>query len=343
MTMPWQSFADRSIAGEVLERSEARAVLESSDDELLPVLDAAFRVRRAFHGRKVQIHVLENAKLGGCPEDCGFCSQSMHFSTEAGEAPIKSVDALMDGARRAKAAGAYRYCMVTATHGPSQRDLDVICEAATRIKAELDMSLCASLGFLTEEKAQRLVAAGVDRFNHNLETGEKHFGRVVSTHTFGDRVSTVRIAKQAGLETCSGGIIGMGETDDDILDLAYTLRALDTDSVPINFLDPRPGTPMANVPRVEPRQALRVLAMFRLLHPRADLRLAGGREVNLRALQPLALYAVNSIFTEGYLTTGGAHASDDHAMIRDMGFEIEVHGVEMQPPPRRHLPVAVEA
>ncbi len=339
----WESFADRSIAGELLDRAEARSVLTSEPDQLLPLLDAVFRVRRAFHGRKVHLHVLDNAKLGGCSEDCGFCSQSAKYATEAGEAPIKPVDALVAGARRAKEVGAFRYCMVTATQGPSKRDLDVICEAAERIKAELDMSLCASLGFLDEAKAQRLKEAGVDRFNHNLETSERHFEKVVSTHTYADRVRTVLTAKAAGLETCSGGIIGIGESQDDVLDLAYAVRELEADSVPVNFLDPRPGTPLAGVERIEPTYALRVLAMFRFLNPKCDLRLAGGREANLRSLQPLALYAVNSIFTEGYLTTPGASASDDHQMISDMGFEIEVHGGHASPAPRPHMPVPAEA
>lgn len=340
MTPNWQEIADRSIAGAPIDRASAVAVLRAPASELLAVLDAAFRVRRTFHGRKVHIHVLDNAKRGGCPEDCGFCSQSRHYATDAGEAPIKTVDELVAGARRAKEAGAFRYCMVTATHGPSQRDLDVVCEAARRIKAELGLSVCASLGFLTEDKARRLAAAGVDRFNHNLETSARHFPKVVSTHTFEDRVATVRIAKAAGLETCCGGIVGLGESEDDVVDLAYALRELAVDSVPVNFLDPRDGTPLAGAGLVEPNYALRVLAMFRFLHPRADLRMAGGREVTLRSLQPLALYVVNSIFTDGYLTTPGARARDDHAMIRDLGFEIEVHGGHAADPPARHLPVA---
>jgi biotin synthase len=321
---PWQSFADRSIAGDSLTRDEARAVLRAAPDALLPLLDAVFRVRRHFHGRRVHIHVLENAKLGGCPEDCSFCSQSSRYETAAGEAPIKSVDELVAGARRAHASGAYRYCMVTATRGPSRRDLDVICEAAVRIKAELDLSLCASLGLLTDERAARLKQAGIDRFNHNLETSERHFPAVVTSHTWADRVQTLRTARDAGLETCSGGIIGLGESEEDVLDLAYALRALDTHSVPINFLDPRPGTPLGDSDRIEPSYALRVLSLFRFLHPRADLRVAGGREANLRSLQPLALYAANSIFTDGYLTTPGARPHDDHQMIVDMGFEIEL-------------------
>jgi biotin synthase len=209
-------------------------------------------VRRAHWGVRVSLHVLENAKLGACPEDCGFCSQSTRHGSPGGEAPMKSVDDLVDAARRAHAARAKRYCMVTATRGPSQKDLDTICEAARRIKSELDIELCASLGLLTEAKAERLVAAGVDRFNHNLETSERHYGQIVSTHTWRDRVATVQFAKAAGMDTCCGGIVGLGESEEDLLDLAFSLRDLDVDSVPVNFLDAREGTPLAGYPLVEP-------------------------------------------------------------------------------------------
>jgi biotin synthase len=221
--------------------------------------------------------------------------------------------------------------MVTATRGPSQRDLDTICEAARRIKSELDIELCASLGLLTEAKAARLVEAGVDRFNHNLETSERHYEQIVSTHTWKDRVETVAIAKRAGMDTCCGGIVGLGEDETDLLDLAFTLRELDVDSVPVNFLDARKGTPLAGYPLVEAGFALRALCMFRFVHPRTDLRVAGGREITLRALQAFALYPANSIFTQGYLTTGGATAQADHQMIRDAGFELELASGEAVP------------
>jgi biotin synthase len=331
MSSNWSALADEALAGAVISREAARSVLHAPADELLALLDAAFRVRRARWGRRVSLHVLENAKLGACPEDCGFCSQSARHGSPGGEAPIKSVDELVDGARRAHAARAKRYCMVTATRGPSQRDLDTICEAARRIKAELDLELCASLGLLTEAKAQRLAASGVDRFNHNLETGERHYDRIVTTHTWRDRVETVRIAQRAGMDTCCGGIVGLGESDDDLLDLAFALRELDVDSVPVNFLDARPGTPLAGRPLVEPGFALRALCMFRLVHPRTDLRVAGGRELTLRALQAMALYPANSIFTQGYLTTGGATPHADHQMIRDAGFELELASGEAVP------------
>ena len=323
MRAPWSLFAERSIAGEPLSRAEAQSVLDCPDDELLALIDAGYAVRRRFHGKKVRLHVLANAKSGACPEDCKFCSQSSSYETPAEVYGLQTVEQIVEGARRAKRARAWKYCIVTATRGPSRRDLDVICEAVTRIKAEVDITVCTSLGNLTAEKAARLKAAGVDRFNHNLETSERYYPEVVSTHDYADRVSTVKIAKQAGLEACCGGIIGMGERDEDVIDLGLALRELDVESCPVNFLDPRPGTPFAALTRPTPQRCLKSLALFRFLLPRADLRVAGGREVNLRWMQPMALYLVNSIFTSGYLTTPGATPSADHQMIRDLGFEIE--------------------
>jgi biotin synthase len=331
MSLNWSALADKALAGTPVTRDEARAVLAAPVDDTLSLLDAAFRVRRAHWGRRVSLHVLENAKLGGCPEDCGFCSQSSKHASPGGEAPMKSVDELVAGARRAFAARAKRYCMVTATRGPSQRDLDTICAAATQIKAEMDIELCASLGILTDAKAQRLASSGVDRFNHNLETSERHYAKMVSTHTWRDRVATIETAKRAGMDTCCGGIVGLGETEDDLLDLAFALRALDVDSVPVNFLVADEGTPLAGSPLVEPGYALRTLCMFRFVHPRTDLRVAGFREVTLRGLQVMALYPANSIFTQGYLTRPGATPQHDHQLIRDAGFEIELASGESVP------------
>jgi biotin synthase len=209
--------------------------------------------------------------------------------------------------------------------------LDTICAAAQQIKSEMDIELCASLGILNQAKAERLVASGVDRFNHNLETSERYYDQMVSTHSWKDRVATVQIAKQAGMDTCCGGIVGLGESEEDLLDLAFSLRDLDVDSVPVNFLDARPGTPLAGRPLVEAGYALRALCMFRFVHPRTDLRVAGGRELTLRALQAMALFPANSIFTQGYLTTGGATVSEDHQMILDAGFELELASGESVP------------
>lgn len=326
----WDGLAEKALQKEALTRDEAKAVLQAPTEETLSIIHAAYRVRRNFHGNRVRIHVLQNAKSGACSEDCGYCSQSSKYQTPAAQYPLMEVEALVEGARKAKAAGAWKYCMVTATRGPSNRDLDVICEATRRIKSEIGVKVCTSLGILTAEKAKRLAEAGVDRFNHNLETSRRLYGQIVSTHSYEDRIQTTQYAKEAGMEICSGGIIGMGEEMDDVIDLCFALREVGATSVPVNFLDPRPGTPFAGRPLVEPYYALRVLGLFRFVHPDVDVRAAGGREVTFRSLQPLVLYVANSIFTNGYLTTGGQGQNVDHQMIQDMGMEPEIAGAELE-------------
>jgi biotin synthase len=321
--MDWTALADEALAGDGISGASARRALAAPEGEALELLAAARRVRVRHHGNRVRVHLLCNAKRGACPEDCGFCSQSSRFDASEERTGLLDRDALVAKAREAHARGAFKFCIVTATRGPSDADLDHLCDAVRAIKAAVPVKVCTSLGLLDRAKADRLAAAGVDRFNHNLETSERLYGEVCSTHDFHDRVETVRHAVAAGMEACCGGIVGMGETDEDLLDLAYTLKELGVTSIPVNFLDPRPGTPMADRPRLTPLRCLQVLAVFRLIHPRPDLRAAGGREVNLRTLQPLALYAANSIFTEGYLTTPGNEASFDRRMIEDLGFEIE--------------------
>ncbi len=319
----WMALADDALTGEGIPREAAREALAAPEREAWELLAAARRVRVAHHGYRVRVHVLDNARRGACPEDCGFCAQSSRYAPGLERYPLKSAEEMLDGARKAYRDGAYKYCIVTATRGPSHADLDVLCDTVRRIKAELPLTVCTSLGLLDAEKARRLAEAGVDRFNHNLETSERLFPSVCTTHTWRDRMETLRHAVEAGMEACCGGIVGMGETDEDLLDLAYALREVRAASIPVNFLDPRPGTPMGDRPRLTPLRCLQILAVFRLVHPRSDLRAAGGREVNLRTLQPAALLAANSIFSEGYLTTPGNDATFDARMIREAGFEIE--------------------
>jgi biotin synthase len=318
----WNDLAEQVLGGGQASADDARAVLHAPDDDLLPLLHAAFRVRERHHGRDVRLHVLQNAKRGRCSEDCGFCSQSSRHDTGIDTYRMQSVDELVEGARRAHAMGAVKYCMVTATRGPSQRDLDTVCEAVRRIKAEMTINVCTSLGLLKEGQAEQLAAAGVTRFNHNLESSERFYGELCTTHTWQDRVATVRKARAAGLEACCGGIMGMGETEDDRLELAFTLRALEVESIPVNFLDPRAGTPLGDRERLSPQDCLRLLCMFRFVNPSRDIRVAGGREVNLRELQALALWPANSLFVNGYLTTGGAGYERDVRMIEDAGFRV---------------------
>ena len=317
----WSELADRVIDGYEISPREALEIVEAAADEQQAVLDAAFQIRSHHHGRDVRIHVLQNAKSGVCPEDCSFCSQSMKFDTEVEQYGMQRIEELVEGAREAYEKGAVTYCMVTATRGPVPDEIEIICEAASQIKEEFDLDLCASLGLLKEGQAEKLAEAGVDRYNHNLETSSKHFEKVVSTHEWSDRVDTVKQAKAAGMEACCGGIIGMGEQRDDWVDLALALREIGVESVPLNFLNARPGTPMEDVDSVRPQDALKALAMFRFVHPEADVRMAGGREVVLDKMQPLALYAANSFFTEGYLTTPGQGESSDYKMITQAGFE----------------------
>lgn len=320
--MEWNALADRALAGHAVSADEALAVLHAPDEAILPLLHAAYRLRAHWHGRNVRIHVLRNAKSGLCPENCAFCSQSVGFHTEAPRFPLQTVEELVEGAREAARMGAVKYCMVTSTRGPSQRELDVVCEAVRRIKAEVAIRVCTSLGLLREGQAEQLAAAGVDRFNHNLEASRRYFPEICSTHRFEDRVETVRRARAAGMEACCGGIMGMGETDEDRVALALELRDLGVESIPVNFLDPRPGTPLGDSPRLSPHDCLRALAMMRFVNPSRDIRVAGGREVNLRHLQPLALYPANSIFCNGYLTTPGQGYEADLRMIADAGFYV---------------------
>lgn len=320
--MNWNDLADRVLAGEAPTFDDALAVLRSPAGELLPMLHAAFRVRERYFGRDVRIHVLRNAKSGQCPEDCSFCSQSSQFATDVDSYKLQSVEELVEGAREAHRLGAVKYCMVTATRGPSARELEVVCEAVRQIKTELPIRVCTSLGLLRDGQAARLAAAGVDRFNHNLEASRRFFPEICSSHSFDDRIATVRAAKDAGMEACCGGIMGMGETEEDRVALAFELRALEVESIPVNFLDPRPGTPLGESRRLEPAECLRVLAMFRFVNPTRDIRVAGGREANLSHLQPLALYPANSMFSQGYLTTPGQGHESDCRMIADLGFRL---------------------
>jgi len=317
----WSALADGVLEGVAISREEALAVVGAPDDELLAVLHAAFRIRSRFHGRRVRLHLLQNAKSGVCPEDCMFCSQSLKHESAVEQYGMQSVEELVEGARNAHGSGAVTYCIATATRGPSSHEIDTVCSAVDSLKRSYPLKVCVSLGLLKPGQAERLYESGVDRYNHNLETSGRYFPSIVTTHSWEDRFRTLTMARAAGLEICSGGIIGMGEAPEDRVDLALALREIGPESVPLNFLDPRPGTPLAETMRLSPQECLKVLAMFRFVHPEADVRLAGGREAALDKMQPLALYAANSIFTSGYLTTPGQGLSEDLELIAQAGFE----------------------
>jgi biotin synthase len=319
----WEALADKALDGVALEREEALAVLRAPDDELLALLHAAFRVRRAAFGLKVKLNMIVNAKSGICPEDCGYCSQSIVSQAPVPKYSLLEADVLVAGAHEAWARRAGTYCIVASGRGPSAREVREVTAAVRRIKSELPMKVCACLGLLTDEQAQSLRAAGVDRYNHNLNTSADHHARITTTHTYDDRVRTIEAVKRAGISPCAGFIAGMGESDEQIVDVAFALRALDADSIPVNFLNAIPGTPLEGLDELNPRRCLKILSLLRLVNPTKEIRVAGGREVNLRSLQPLALYAANSIFVGDYLTTEGQAAEADWQMLDDLGFEIE--------------------
>ncbi|HVO67624.1 MAG TPA: biotin synthase BioB [Syntrophales bacterium] len=320
--MKWNELSKGVLAGRPLTHGEALAIMESSDDDLLAILDAAFAIRRHHFGRGVSIHVIRNAKSGLCSENCSFCSQSAVSESEIPKYPMQSVAQILEGAREAHKLTAVRYCIVTSGRSPSEKDLETICEAARIIKREVPVQICTSLGLLSEEQAKRLKSAGVDRYNHNLESSERFYSSFCTTHDFSDRVATVKTAKAAGLELCSGGLIGMGENLQDRVDLAFALRDLNADSIPVNFLDPRPGTPLEGLPRLTPADCLRALAMFRFVNPATEIRVAGGREACIGSMQALSLYAANSMFTICYLTTSGQGYEADMEMIKQAGFTV---------------------
>ncbi len=304
-----------------------RTLLESlallPDEDLPDLLALADAVRAKHCGNGIAVEVLYNAKKGGCSEDCHFCSQSARFASDVEPETLASVDGFVDAARDAHLRGAGEFCIVVAVRGPSSRLLERVCDAVRTIKAELPIKVAVSLGILSEDQVMQLVAAGVDKVNHNLETSRRYFPSVCTTHTFDERMDTLQLVRGAGLEVCCGGIIGMGETVEDRIDFLCTLQQLAPEEVPINFLNPRPGTPFADRSLVEPIEALRFVAMARLALPRALVRFAGGREITLQGLQDLGMRSgASGIVLGNYLTTGGRSDQDDFAMLDRLGFEV---------------------
>lgn len=323
--MTWlDSLADKAIRRELLTREEALAVLASGDDELMDVVAAAFRVRREFFGRRVKLNYLVNIKSGLCPEDCSYCSQRLGSAADVLKYTWLKSDEVSAAAKAGVRAGAKRVCLVASGRGPTDRDIDRVCSTIEGFKAEHpDIEVCACLGILTDGQAERLAAAGTTAYNHNLNTSGGHYADICATHEYADRVATVAKAHDAGLSACSGLIAGLGETDEDLVDVAFALRALDPDSVPVNFLIPFEGTPLAGTWTLTPQRCLRILAMVRFTCPDAEVRIAGGREIHLRTLQPLALHIANSIFLGDYLTSEGQAGQADLEMIADAGFTVE--------------------
>ena len=328
----WSHLASQVLEGRRASEQDALAILHAPDEELLDILAAAYRIRRRWFGNTVQLYFLMNAKSGLCPEDCHYCSQSKVSQAEIPRYNLLSRDKLLDGARVAAERGSKTYCIVISARGPNESEMRAVETIVPEIKRQYDLEVCACLGLLTAEQAHRLASCGVNKVNHNLNTSPDFYERICTTHTYQDRVATLRAVRDAGLALCSGGIIGMGERDEDVVRMAFELRDLGVESIPLNFLIDIDGTPLAHTSRLTPRYCLKALAMFRFVNPTSELRIAGGRELHLGSLQALGLFAANSIFVGDYLTTKGQPPEADYRMIEEMGFVVTRH----EPVPAGH-------
>jgi biotin synthase len=311
---------DKVLAGGSITIDEAERLLAT--DDVMALADCANTITRKFNGDVVDVEALINAKSGRCPEDCSFCAQSTFYETGINKYPLLTKETIVEQAEMAKKGGAMSFCLVCAYRSPPEKDFEQICETIIAIKERVGTEVNVSLGFMTPERAKRLKELGVKRYNHNLEAAESYFSKICTTHDFKDRVNTAKIVKEAGLELCCGGIIGMGETPRQRLELAFSIASLSPDEVPMNILIGREGTPFAGYNLIEPMDAIKTIAAWRFIMPKTILKIAGGREVHLKDKDRLALKAgANGIITGGYLTTGGNEPNKDITMIREIGLK----------------------
>ena len=317
-----------------LRPEDAVAALTSSDLSTDSLLELARIPREKYYGRRVRLHVLNNVRNGHCPEDCGYCAQRKTAAPGSiADYVDKSVEEILAEAGEAHKNGAFRYCLVTAGRGPGRAGIARYASIVRLIKERYPLEVCLSAGILKDAGlARELAEAGLDRYNHNLNTSERHYGEICSTHEYADRRATLSTLRSAGVELCSGVIAGMGESAQDLVDLALTLRSERAASIPVNFFLPVPGHAIADAPALNADYCLRVLAMFRLANPEAEVRMAAGREVHLGESQPRALLAANSLFVSGYLNVRGSDAATTVAMIEKAGFEVDAAASDL---PRR--------
>lgn len=311
---------EKVLAGGRITFAEAERLL--STDDVTTLAECANTITRKFNGDVVDVEALINAKSGRCSEDCSFCAQSTFYETGINKYPLLPTEQLVENARMAREGGATSFCLVCAYRSPQEKDFEQICNAITEIRKQVGTEVNVSLGFMTPERAMRLKELGVKRYNHNLEASESYFSKICSTHDFADRVNTARIVKQAGLELCCGGIIGMGESPRQRVELAFSIADLNPDEVPMNILIGREGTPMEGMGTIDPLDAIKAIAVWRFIMPKTILKIGGGREVHLKDKERLALKAgANGIITGGYLTTGGNTPNKDITMIKEIGLK----------------------
>ncbi|MFH1260247.1 MAG: biotin synthase BioB [Elusimicrobiota bacterium] len=316
------NLTEKVFAGEEVDLAHAEKLIAWEDNYLEDLFYCAYRIRRQFHTNQINFCSIINAKSGACHEDCKFCAQSILYNTKISRYPLVSTEEIVNSARLAKEQGAHGFSIVTSGASVSgDKELSVICQAVEGIKG-LGLYPCASLGELNQNTAQKLKEAGLVKYHHNLETSAKFFPKICTTHTYENKIKTLRLAKELGFQVCSGGIFGLGETNLDRLELAFTLRQLDVDSIPLNFLNPMQGTPLEKNKPLSPREILKIIAVYRFIFPKKKIVICGGREKNLRDLQSWMYYAgANAAMLGNYLTTTGRPPEEDLRMINDLNLK----------------------
>lgn len=318
----YTQLTQKSMAKELLSIEYATQILTASDIELIPLLNAAYEVRKKSFGKEITIHVINNVQNGQCSEDCKYCAQSIDSNAQINEYGMKSDEEILNEAKQAYESGAHRYCMVFSGRALSLERSQHLAALIQKIKATYPIQVCISHGFLDKEKAQLLKEAGLDRLNHNLNTSNRYYSDICTTHDYQDRIKTLQEAHNVNLQVCSGVLIGMGETAEDIYEMACSLKALKAESIPINFYIPIEGASLKIKPELTPEYCLRVLCLFRLMNPETEIRLAAGREIYLKDMQSLAFYPANSLFINGYLNTSGESKLETYERIKGAGFSI---------------------
>lgn len=322
-------ISQKSLSGKALTLKECLSILDSSHSELLSLITAAYEVRQKYFNKEVLIHILNNVQNGNCSQDCQYCAQSRLSQAPINAYTQKPAAEIFAEAEQAYRSGAFRHCLVFSGERLNANQFEQVVNIVHDLKAKYPMEICISPGFINQNQAHMLKAAGLDRINHNLNTSRRNYPNICTTHTYDDRLNTLTAAKSAGLQICSGAIIGMGENTRDIIDMAMTLRKIKAESIPVNFFLPIPGVRLESANALTPDFCLRVLCLFRFLNPKADIRVAAGREYHLRSLETLALYPANSLFLDGYLNAQGKSRVKTLQMIKDNGFTIRSeHGLD---------------
>ena len=316
------SLSDRVINGENLTKEEGLKILSTPKELINDLVNEGKKVREYYFKNEVEFCSLINAKNGACTEDCSFCAQSSKFPTPINPYPLVEKKELLEGAEKSVSIKANRYCIVMSGRRATKDEVKKVAEAVKEIVNEYPIKVCVSLGSIDEEDLKLLKDAGVDRVNHNLESSERHFPNIVSTHSWKERYNTIKNIQKVGLSTCTGGIFGIGETDEDIVDLAITYRSLKVHSIPLNFLIEIPGTPLYGKSNITPEKALKIVVLFKLFNPKSEIRLCGGREQNLKEYHDLAMEVANCLMAGGYLTRAGRSPKKDYELIKNLNRKL---------------------